>query len=330
MKNLTTLFLITFFSLALAATGQAENIVTVETHSTTSCTAPCHPIGWLTFTFDSGTTLSGGPEEYQGDFWSFDLARGELLSCKEMDYQISGENTTPILVPGLSGGTYGPVTLSGGTLIGTGSGISFRIMSGEHDPRIVIYVIGDVGSSITVPDGETLTITLFDSQTHDGYMWKKNGAWEYSESIGADDNTLEVDSSQFHDEQIVAFFYSKENFLVFTGDNLLATILRAIASPGPAQVVFDGVTLDGSQSQGSDGSIVQYQWQLEHWENQAYNRAVEGASPTISGLEPGFYHVTLTVTDDDGCTGTGYMLLAAAGPCNGSKARVPYLLLLHD
>ena len=328
MKKLTTLFLITFFSLALATTGQAENIVTVETHSTTSCSDPCLPIGWLTLTFDSGTTLSGGPNEHQGDYLLFILEQVPL--CKEMDYQISGENTTPILTPGLSGGTYGPITLSGGTLTGTGAGISFRIIGRMNDPQIWIFVIGDEGSSVTVPDGETLSITLFDSQTHGGYMWKKNGAGEYSESIEANDNTLEVDSSWFDDEQIMVYFDSKDRFLTFTGDSLLATIIRAIANPGPHQVVFDEVTLDGSQSQGSDGSIVNYQWQLEHWQNPAYNKAVEGINPTIPGLEPGFYYVTLTVTDGVGCTGIGTMLLAAAGPCNGPKARVPYLLLLHD
>jgi len=328
MKKPPTILLIAFFSLGLANTGQAENTVTVETHSTTYCSTECHPIGWLTLTFDGGTTLSGAPEEHQGDYLLLNL--GQVPLCEEMDYQIGGENTTPILTPGLPGGTYGPITLSGGTLTGTGAGISFRIIAREHDPLILLFVIGEAGSSITVPEGETLSITLFDSQTYEGYMWKKNGVGEYSENIEADDNTLKVNSWWFHDEQIMISFDSREDFLVFTGENVLASILRATANPGTSQVVFDEVTLDGSQSQGNDGEVVHYQWELEHWENPAHNRSAEGVSPTISHLEPGFYEVTLTVTDDDGCTGIAMMLVAAAGPCNGSKARVPYLLLLHD
>jgi hypothetical protein len=88
-----------------------------------------------------------------------------------------------------------------------------------------------------------------------------------------------------------------------------------ISDCGVDQAVHDEVTLDGSASCDPDGSIVTYEWELAHRENSAYNRTASGVNPTISNLEPGFYDVTLTVTDDGALTDTDTMLLAAAGSC---------------
>jgi len=75
-----------------------------------------------------------------------------------------------------------------------------------------------------------------------------------------------------------------------------------IADSGPDQIVYEQVTLDGSQSEDPDGQIVSYHWKLQHRHSSNVLTA-EGINPTIPGLEPGFYDVTLTVTDDDGLTG---------------------------
>ena len=343
MKKLTTFFFIAFFSLALAATGQAENIVHLETQGETFCSGPCHPVGWFKMTFDGGTTLRGGPAEgwpdpwgHPGDFLFFDLCRQNTRFCddaheNQMLYLIGREDMAPILTPGLSAGTYGPVTLSGGSLLGEGAGISFQIV-GFEDCRVFILVVGEEGASVTVPDGESLSITLFDAQAHNGYMWKKEdeNEEEFSVPLEADDNTLELDTTHVEDDGIYLFPESKKGDLLFSGDNVLATLLKAVANAGDPQVIFDEVTLDGSQSQGSDGGpIVSHQWHLEHWNDPAHNRDVEGEKPTIRGLAPGFYQATLTVTDEQGCTGISGTLVAAAGPCKGG-ASVPYMLLLDD
>lgn len=88
-----------------------------------------------------------------------------------------------------------------------------------------------------------------------------------------------------------------------------------IPSAGDDQVVFDEVTLDGSGSSDTDGTIVSFDWVLQHREDSVYDRTAAGVSPIILNLEPGFYDVILTVTDDDGLIDTDTMLLAAAGPC---------------
>ncbi len=75
------------------------------------------------------------------------------------------------------------------------------------------------------------------------------------------------------------------------------------------------VNLDGSKSEDSDGGqIMSYVWKLKYRENSTFDREATEPTPEISDLEPGFYDVELTVTDDDGYTATDTMLLAASGP----------------
>lgn len=88
-----------------------------------------------------------------------------------------------------------------------------------------------------------------------------------------------------------------------------------IADAGGDKVVFDEVALDGGNSVDPDGTIESYEWVLKHTEDSQYDRTAEGVNPVVSNLAPGFYNVTLTVTDNEGLTGTDTMLVAAAGPC---------------
>jgi hypothetical protein len=78
-------------------------------------------------------------------------------------------------------------------------------------------------------------------------------------------------------------------------------------------VVFDEVTLDGSASYDPDGTIVAYEWSLQHEDGSIITAS--GPNPTISDIPPGAYEVILTITDDEGLTDTDIMHLAAAGPC---------------
>ena len=86
-----------------------------------------------------------------------------------------------------------------------------------------------------------------------------------------------------------------------------------IANAGPDQMVFEQITLDGTLSEDPDGTIASYGWQLTHRDNPAYNFAGQGATLTLFHVEPGFYDVTLTVTDNHGLTDTDEMECAAIG-----------------
>lgn len=88
------------------------------------------------------------------------------------------------------------------------------------------------------------------------------------------------------------------------------------ADAGPDQIVFDEITLDGSQSYDPNSTIVSYQWYFHHREHSACDRTAEGVTPAVSDLAPGFYDVTLTVTNDAGTVNTDTMLFTAIG-CKG-------------
>ena len=89
--------------------------------------------------------------------------------------------------------------------------------------------------------------------------------------------------------------------------------LYPIADAGDDQIVFSEVTLDASKSSDPDGAIVTYEWSLQHRANPANDRTASDQVTTVSDLQPGFYDVTLTVTDNHWATGTDTMLLAVAG-----------------
>lgn len=112
------------------------------------------------------------------------------------------------------------------------------------------------------------------------------------------------------------YFYSSD----YMGDASLrpklvitegSSLENPVANAGPDQMIITNeVMLDGSLSNDPDGVIVSYGWELIHRDTPSYNRTATGVSPIISNLEPGTYDVTLTVTDDEGLTGTDEMILS--------------------
>ena len=97
-------------------------------------------------------------------------------------------------------------------------------------------------------------------------------------------------------------------------DTSIATITEAnlppTANAGPDQTVSLGteVTLDGSLSFDSDGSIVSRQWNLGD------GTVKSGAVVTHTYSTAGTYVATLTVTDNDESTDTDFALITVVGP----------------
>ncbi len=89
--------------------------------------------------------------------------------------------------------------------------------------------------------------------------------------------------------------------------------IEPTANAGVDQAVFNAVNLDGSHSTDPDGSISSYVWNLKYRGSSSYDRTAAGVKATLSSLEPGFYDVTLTVTDNQGLSNTDTMLLSAMG-----------------
>ena len=89
---------------------------------------------------------------------------------------------------------------------------------------------------------------------------------------------------------------------------------KPLASAGADQTVTDvdnsgseSVTLDGSASTDSDGSIVSYVW------SENGSQIATGVSPTIS-LPVGTHTITLRVTDNQGATGNDDVLVVVNAP----------------
>jgi hypothetical protein len=101
------------------------------------------------------------------------------------------------------------------------------------------------------------------------------------------------------------------------GYNGLPPPIAPKANAGYDQAVFDQVILDSSGSYDPDGTIDSYKWVLQHRVDSAYDKTAEGEKTTVQDLNPGFYDVTLTVTDNGGLTHADTMLLAVAGPYQG-------------
>ena len=89
------------------------------------------------------------------------------------------------------------------------------------------------------------------------------------------------------------------------------------ADAGKDQIMYDSVTLDGSGSFDENGGyIASWEWALIHQTNPEFDRTASGEIVAVEDLAPGFYNVTLTVTDNDDLSGTDDMTLAAIG-CKG-------------
>lgn len=88
-----------------------------------------------------------------------------------------------------------------------------------------------------------------------------------------------------------------------------------IANPGPDQVVNEGdrVTLTGTSSFDSDGEIVSYAWGIEDSDDESPPIVLEGqntpvatftAPKVVGGVDSNSYSFELTVTDNEGLTGS--------------------------
>ncbi|HTN25390.1 MAG TPA: PKD domain-containing protein, partial [Solirubrobacteraceae bacterium] len=82
------------------------------------------------------------------------------------------------------------------------------------------------------------------------------------------------------------------------------------AAPAGSATVFDG-----SASSDSDGTVVRYDWDF----GDGTQAAGAGVSPAHAYAVPGVYTVTLTVTDDAGCS-TRLVFTGQTASCNGGPA----------
>jgi ribosomal protein L14 len=93
-----------------------------------------------------------------------------------------------------------------------------------------------------------------------------------------------------------------------------------VAVPGPDITISTptAVPLDGSGSYDPDGTIASYQWVQTSGAGGVTITGSNTATPTVYGLEPGVYVFQLTVTDNQGATGTASIVITVATSGSGS------------
>ena len=239
MKKLSIVLMAMVFAFGMAFTAQAKNLVEVKTTSEDLRLFPCEKSGSITFEFDDGSVLTSG------DWWIIDLPFG-LTLCSDIDTEVSlGCNMAILGTGNTTAFTRGPVTLDlglNGTTGGVGTGIFFRVQGVDGSQRVTISILAhdnEAIASFVVPTGDdveergALTLKLFDSQTHAGYIWEKvpiTGTC-YIDPIEAIDNTMCIDARSMTGNTVDVSYNSGGaivNFLTFTGDNEVAHRVSAL------------------------------------------------------------------------------------------------------
>jgi len=81
------------------------------------------------------------------------------------------------------------------------------------------------------------------------------------------------------------------------------------ADAGNGGIFTHTIILDADKSIDKMSQIVAYKWHLRHRYGSENDRELDGKKVTITDLHPGYYDVTLTVTNDKGNTDTDYTSL---------------------
>lgn len=111
---------------------------------------------------------------------------------------------------------------------------------------------------------------------------------------------------------------STANAVVSASSDFLVVVLEPpIANAGQDQTITDSdnngshaVTLDGSGSTDSDGTIVSYSWKINGVE------IATGVSPQVT-LALGVHSIRLTVTDDSGAANSDEVVVTVNAPVQG-------------
>lgn len=216
---------------------------------------------------------------------------------------------------------------SGSPCINSGSNdaLELPIYDREAAARIMDGVV-DMGS-FEYP-GEILPVALFSADTVEGvipltvnFSDESIGevtTWEWG--FGDDSFSSEQNPSHTYNEaglfSVSLTVNGPNGKTTKTMDHFIAVDLAPpVAEAGPDRAIAQtNITFDGSNSNDVDGSIVSYEWTVIHHNEPAYNQNAIGVSPELSNLQPGLYDVELTITDNDGLTGSDTCLLSVTEP----------------
>jgi hypothetical protein len=219
-----------------------------------------------------------------------------------------------------------------GTDVVMGISPTVTLTTGTHP--ITLTVTDDEDAS----DTDTVSVTVESAPVADA---GPDQTVDDTDGDGSEDITLDGSGSTDADGTIISYVWTENGTQIATGvsptvnlavgtytitltvedeagltDTDTVTIIvnsPPTADAGADQTVVDSdgdgseeVTLDGSGSSDSDGTIQSYSWDLG-------TEVAMGVSPTVS-LTVGTHPITLTVTDDDGLTGTDTVTITVQSP----------------
>jgi hypothetical protein len=178
---------------------------------------------------------------------------------------------------------------------------------------------GGADQNITLPVN-SVTLTGSGSESNGtivGYAWSQTGG-PTTATIGAPG---QAQTGVGNLAQGVYTFQLKvtDNSGVTATDVVTVTVNAAVAAPNVAPVAIAGpdqtidlpvtMLLDGSASYDPDGSIVKYVWMQVSGLGGVSITSSASAKAIVYGLQPGVYVFRLTVTDNNGATGTSQVTL---------------------
>jgi chitodextrinase len=98
-----------------------------------------------------------------------------------------------------------------------------------------------------------------------------------------------------------------------------ATNIPPVANAGASVIITlpaNSTTLDGSKSSDADGTITSYSWTEISGPNTPGSTGVNSPSLSLTGLVAGQYIYQLTVTDNNGATGSAQVKVTVVAPAN--------------
>ena len=160
----------------------------------------------------------------------------------------------------------------------------------EEDQQLEVTEPG-VLENDSDPDGDSITAFLVENVKNGTLTLNDNGSFNYNPKLdffGSDSFTYRADDGQLTSEIVT---------VTITVNNANDPPLADAKGPYSGTVGFP-VSIDGSGSFDSDGTILSYEWDFGD------NSTGTGISPSHTYQNPGPFTITLTVTDDDGATDT--------------------------
>ena len=252
-------------------------------------------------------TLQGSGADVDGSIVSY---KWQQVSSADIELTDSQSSSTSFTAPEVDATTTLEFQLTVTDDDGATATATVTITVENNEPPTA-----EAGAAQVVVEGNSVTLDGSSSSDSDGsivsYSWEQTSgdqvALANSASVTTSFTAPEVDTSTNLDFQLTV----TDDDGASATDTVIITVENnepPIADAGIDQTVVEGssVTLDGSNSGDSDGSIVSYSWeQVSGLEIGLSNSATATASFTAPEVTSDTtYQFQLTVTDDDGASAT--------------------------